>query len=181
MTIKAMIMDSAAMRRALSRIAHEITEKNQGAEDMCLLGVRTRGVPLAEILSRNIESYEGVAVPVGNLDITMHRDDMSAEAKEELAGECHIPCDINGKRVIIVDDVFYTGRTARAAMESVFAYGRPRSIQLAVLVDRGHRELPIRADYVGKNVPTSANEKIAVRLASLDGEDAVYICDSDPV
>ncbi len=179
MKIKALIMDSAAMRRALSRIAHEITEKNQGADDMCLLGVRTRGIPLAEILRENIENYEGVSVPVGHLDITMHRDDMSAETKEELAGECHIPCDINGKRVIIVDDVFYTGRTARAAMESVFAYGRPKSIQIAVLVDRGHRELPIRADYVGKNVPTSASEKIAVRLKSMDGEDAVYICEPD--
>lgn len=179
MTVKAKIMDDAAMRRALSRIAHEIVEKNQGAEDMCLLGVRTRGVPLAAILRENIENYEGVTVPLGWLDITMHRDDITPEAKEELAGECHIPCDINDKRVVIVDDVFFTGRTARAAMESVFAYGRPRSIQLAVLVDRGHRELPLRADYVGKNAPTSTGEKIAVRLKSMDGEDAVYICDVD--
>ncbi len=179
MTVKAKIMDDAAMRRALSRIAHEIVEKNQGAEDMCLLGVRTRGVPLAAILRENIENYEGVRVPMGWLDITMHRDDISPEAKEELAGECHIPCDINDKRVVIVDDVFFTGRTARAAMESVFAYGRPRSIQLAVLVDRGHRELPLRADYVGKNVPTSTSEEIAVRLKDMDGEDAVYICDVD--
>ncbi len=179
MTVKAKIMDDAAMRRALSRIAHEIVEKNQGAEDMCLLGVRTRGVPLAAILRENIENYEGIRVPMGWLDITMHRDDISPEAKVELAGECHIPCDINDKRVVIVDDVFFTGRTARAAMESVFAYGRPRSIQLAVLVDRGHRELPLRADYVGKNVPTSINEEISVRLKDMDGEDAVYICDID--
>lgn len=179
MTRKAQIMDEAAMRRALSRIAHEIVEKNQGAEDICLLGIRSRGVPLAKVLAANIESYEGVSVPVGTLDITMHRDDLSAEDKVSLAGECHFPCDINGIRVILVDDVFYTGRTARAAMEAVFANGRPRSIQLAVLIDRGHRELPIRADYVGKNVPTSSSEQIAVSIRDMDDEDAVYICDND--
>lgn len=172
---KAKILDQAAIKRALARITHEIIEKNEGAEDICLLGVQTRGVPIAEILAANVKLFEDVDVPVGYLDITYHRDDMSTSDKERKAGECHIPCDITDKTVIIVDDVLYTGRTVRAAIESVFSFGRPKKLQLAVLVDRGHRELPIKADYVGKNVPTSHHEKISVKIDGVDDETAVYI------
>ena len=174
---KAQILDAAGIRRAVARITHEIIERNRGAEDICLLGVRRRGIPLAEMLADNIERFEGKRVPLGYLDITYHRDDLSAEERTNILAERHIPCDVREKTVIIVDDVLYTGRTARAAMESVFADGRPKAIQLAVLIDRGHRELPIRPDYVGKNVPTSKNELISVMLSAYDGEDAVYISD----
>lgn len=176
---KAKIMDEVAIGRAMARITHEIIEHNQGVESVCLLGVKRRGIPLAAILAENILRFEGVEVPVGYLDITKHRDDISDADKAELAGDCHFPCDIEDKRVIIVDDVLFTGRTARAAMEAVFAYGRPDSLQFAVLVDRGHRELPIRADYVCKNVPTSLSEKVSVKIKEIDGETAVYICDLD--
>ncbi len=172
---KSIIMDEIAIKRALARISHEIIEKNKGAQNLCLLGVKRRGIPMAHLLAENIEKFEGVRVPVGFLDVTKHRDDLSDAAKEELAGDCHFPCDIENMRVIIVDDVLFTGRTTRAAMESVFAYGRPRSIQFAVLIDRGHRELPIRADYVGKNVPTSRSETVSVLVYDYDGENAVYI------
>ncbi|MBP5662200.1 MAG: bifunctional pyr operon transcriptional regulator/uracil phosphoribosyltransferase PyrR [Clostridia bacterium] len=175
MNPKAKIMDELAVRRAMARITHEIIERNHGVENICLLGVKRRGMPLADMLADNIRRFEETAVPVGYLDITRHRDDLSDAAKEELAGECHFPCDITGMRVIIIDDVLYTGRTARAAMEAVFAAGRPQSVQLAVLVDRGHRELPIRADYVGKNVPTAQSEKVRVMMNAIDGETAVYI------
>ena len=174
---KAMVMDEAALSRALARITHEIIERNRGAEEICLLGVKRRGIPLAAILAENIKRFEGVEGPLGHLDITLHRDDLSAEDKQSAKGACHIPCDIREKTVIIVDDVLFTGRTARAALEAVFAYDRPRAVQLAVLIDRGHRELPFRPDYVGKNVPTSKNETVAVRLHGVDGENAVYICD----
>jgi len=130
------------------------------------------------MLAENIKRFEGVEVPVGHLDITPHRDDLSRQEKENLEKACHIPCDIRQKTVIIVDDVLFTGRTARAALEAVFAYDRPKAVQLAVLVDRGHRELPIRPDYVGKNVPTSKNEMIAVTVGEIDGENGVYICDA---
>lgn len=179
MKTKAKIMDELAIHRALARITHEIIERNQGVGDICLLGVKRRGIPLANMLAGNIERFEGVKVPVGYIDITKHRDDISDADKKELAGDCHFPCDIKDKRVIIVDDVLYTGRTARAAMEAVFAFGRPRSLQFAVLVDRGHRELPIRADYVCKNVPTSLSEKVSVKIDEIDNETAVYICDLD--
>lgn len=174
---KVKIMDEIAINRALARITHEIIEHNQGVADVCLLGVKRRGIPLSAILAENIKKFEGVSVPVGYLDITLHRDDLTDDVKASLAGECHFPCDIKDKDVIIVDDVLYTGRTARAAMESVFAYGRPKTLQFAVLVDRGHREVPIRADYVGKNVPTSQSETVSVRLMEYDGENAVYIGD----
>ncbi len=177
MKIKAKIMDELAISRAMARITHEIIEHNQGVDNVCLLGIKRRGIPLANMLSENINRFEGVRVPVGYLDITRHRDDLSDADKAELAGDCHFPCDITGKCVIIVDDVLFTGRTARAAMEAVFAYGRPDSLQFAVLVDRGHREVPIRADYVCKNVPTSLNEKVAVMMEDVDRETAVYICD----
>ena len=175
---KAMIMDEAAVGRAMARITHEIIERNRGAEEICLLGIKRRGIPLAAMLAQNIKKFEGVDVPLGQLDITLHRDDLSEQDKQSGAGNCLIPCDIRQKTVIIVDDVLYTGRTARAALEAVFAYDRPRAVQLAVLVDRGHRELPIRPDYVGKNVPTSKNEMIAVTVGEIDGENGVYICDT---
>ena len=174
---KAQILDGAGMTRAMARITHEIIERGHGAEGICLLGVRSRGVPLAQRLADNLERFEGIRVPVGILDITRHRDDITAKERESVVARQHIPCDVSEKTVIIVDDVLYTGRTARAAMESVCAAGRPRAIRLAVLIDRGHRELPIRPDYVGKNVPTSKTEKISVLLNETDGEDAVYICD----
>ena len=177
MKIKSKIMDKISITRAMARITHEIIEKNNGAENVILLGVKRRGVPLSKILAENIEKFENIKVPVGYLDITRHRDDLSDADKQTLAGECHFPCDITDKTVVIVDDVLYTGRTARAAIESVFAFGRPKALQLAVLVDRGHRELPIRADYVCKNVPTSHNEKVLVKVAEFDGETGVYIAE----
>ena len=174
---KAMIMDEAAVGRAMARITHEIIERNRGAEQICLLGVKSRGIPLAQRLAENIFRFEGVEVPIGQLDITLHRDDLSEQDKQGIENTCLIPCNLRDKTVIIVDDVLYTGRTARAALEAIFANGRPSAVQLAVLVDRGHRELPIRPDYVGKNVPTSKSEKIAVAVKECDGEDGVYICD----
>ena len=173
---KTMIMDEAALRRAMARITHEIIERNQGAEEICLLGVERRGIHLANMLAENIRKFEGVVVPLGSLDITKHRDDMSDEDKQNIESRGHhIPCDIREKTVIIVDDVLYTGRTARAALEAVFSNARPRSVQLAVLIDRGHRELPIRPDYVGKNLPTSKTELVAVNVRQIDGENGVYI------
>ena len=176
---KTMIMDEAAMRRALARITHEIIERNRGAEDICILGVKRRGIYLAAMLAENIKRFEGVDTPLGHLDITLHRDDISEADKQSIENACYIPCDIREKNVIIVDDVLYTGRTARAALEAVFANARPRAVQLAVLIDRGHRELPIRPDYVGKNVPTSKSELVAVAVSEIDGENGVYICDAD--
>lgn len=175
---KAMVMDETALTRALARITHEIIERNRGAEEICLLGVKRRGIPLAARLAENIRRFEGVDVPLGHLDITLHRDDLSEADKQSAEGACHIPCDIREKTVVIVDDVLYTGRTARAALEAVFAYARPKAVQLAVLIDRGHRELPLRPDYVGKNVPTAKNEFIAVAVREIDGENGVYICDA---
>ena len=174
---KAQIMDATAIARAMARITHEIIERNQGVQNICLLGVRRRGVPLAAMLAANIKRFEGVDIPLGYLDITKHRDDITMQEKQETVAECHFPCDIREKTVIVVDDVLYTGRTARAALETVFAFDRPQAVQLAVLVDRGHRELPIRPDYVGKNVPTSRSETVAVRLDEIDGETGVYIWD----
>lgn len=175
MSEKTQIMDEVTMRRSLARMTHEIIERNEGVQDVVLMGVVTRGASLATILQANIQKFEGVTVPVGHLDITLHRDDLSSEEKQKRSQESVFPCDITGKTVIIVDDVLYTGRTARAAMEAVITKGRPRYIQLAVLVDRGHRELPIRADFVGKNVPTAKSENVQVRLMDNDGENAVYI------
>ena len=175
MNYKTMILDQIAIKRSLVRITHEIIEKNKGAKDICLLGVKSRGVPLAKRLKENILMFEGVDVPLGVLDITKHRDDISIEQKMNVTSECEIPCDLTDKTVIIVDDVLFTGRTARAALEAVFTYARPKSIQLAVLIDRGHRELPLKPDYVGKNVPTSGDEEIKVLVNEVDKEEAVYI------
>lgn len=179
MNRKAMIMDEAALLRAMARITHEIIERNRGAEEVCLLGVHTRGVPLSKMLAENIRRFEGVDVPVGEIDITLHRDDLSDSDKQGILPKCRIPCDLREKTVILVDDVLYTGRTARAALEAVFSAGRPKAVQLAVLVDRGHRELPIRPDYVGKNVPTSKSEMVEVSVRETDGENGVYICDAE--
>lgn len=171
------IMDEAAIRRALTRISHEILERNKGVENLLLVGIKTRGIYLAKRLSERIEQFEGSGIPVGELDITMYRDDLSFkdESHEPIVKGRQIPGDITGKRIVLVDDVLYTGRTVRAALDALMDHGRPQVIQLAVLIDRGHRELPIRPDYVGKNVPTSHAEKIAVELIEVDGQDQVLI------
>lgn len=175
MRLKARLMDEAAMNRALMRISHEITEKNKGVENVVLVGIRRRGVPISEIIRSNIVKIEDVSIPCGCVDVNFYRDDLSHESEMPVIKKADIGIDVNDKDVVLVDDVLYTGRTARAAIEAVFSAGRPRSIQFAVLVDRGHRELPIRADYVGKNVPTSRSELIEVRLPEYDGETGVYL------
>lgn len=172
---KTVLLDEQGIRRSLIRIAHEIIEKNKGVGDILLVGIRTRGVPLAEALAAEIERIEGVKVPVGILDITLYRDDLSTLSYQPVVHQTQIPVDISGKKIILVDDVLYTGRTVRAALDAIIDLGRPTVIQLAVLVDRGHRELPIRADYVGKNVPTSSREVISVQLKAIDGVDKVLI------
>ncbi|MHB1415142.1 MAG: bifunctional pyr operon transcriptional regulator/uracil phosphoribosyltransferase PyrR [Chloroflexota bacterium] len=167
-------MNGMEMRRALVRIAHQITERNQGAEDVMLIGIRNRGVPLAQRLAGMIQEMEGVAVPLGELDITLYRDDLGRRSLP-VVHRTDIPEAVDGKRVVLVDDVLYTGRSVRAALDAVMDFGRPDAVQLAVLIDRGHRELPIRADYVGKNVPTSQEEDVEVRLVETDGRDEVAI------
>jgi pyrimidine operon attenuation protein/uracil phosphoribosyltransferase len=172
---RAGVFDAANLRRALTRIAHEIVERNEGADDVILVGMYTRGVVLARRLAAAIESFEGVEVPVGTLDPSFFRDDIGLRAVHPL-GPTEVPTDVTGKVVVLVDDVLYTGRTARAALDALVDIGRPRSVQLAVLVDRGHRELPIRADYVGKNLPTKTAEDVRVCLEETDGGvDAVEI------
>ena len=175
MKVKAQLLDEAAMGRALMRISHEIVEKNKGAESIQLVGIIRRGVPLAEKIRDNIAKIENVTVPCGSVDIKFYRDDLTQITDSPTVKRAELPFDVTGRDVVLVDDVLYTGRTARAAIEAVFSCGRPRSIQFAVLVDRGHRELPIRADYVGKNVPTSRSEMIEVKLPEFDGETAVYL------
>ena len=170
-------MSSEDMKRALKRMSHQILEGNHGAENLVFLGIRRRGVPLAERLSSNINAIEGLEVPVGELDITLYRDDLSLISEDPLVNSSSVPFDITGKTVVLVDDVIYTGRTARAALDATSALGRAARIQLAVLVDRGHRELPIRADYVGKNVPTAGNELIAVQVEEIDGTEGVKLYD----
>ena len=177
MKVKARLMDEAAMNRALMRISHEIVEKNKGAENLRLVGILRRGGPLAQKLQQNIQMIENIHVPFGSVDIRFYRDDLSHVSDSPTIQRSELPFDVNGKDIVLVDDVLYTGRTVRAAIEAVFRCGRPKSIQFAVLVDRGHRELPIRADYVGKNVPTSRTEMIEVRLPEYDGETAVYLVD----
>ena len=172
---KAVIMDQQGIRRALNRISHEIVEANKGVEDIVLVGIRTRGVPLAVRIAEGIKSIEGVEPPVGMLDITLYRDDLSTLAYQPIVHGTEINTEMNGKVIVLVDDVLFTGRTVRAALDAIIDIGRPKAIQLAVLIDRGHRELPIRADYVGKNVPTSHQEVISVQLADNDGEDQVVI------
>ncbi|WP_261797569.1 bifunctional pyr operon transcriptional regulator/uracil phosphoribosyltransferase PyrR [Bacillus testis] len=176
---KAIVLDEQAIRRALTRIAHEIIEKNKGIEDCILVGIKTRGIFIAKRLAERIEQIEGNQIAVGELDITLYRDDLSTKQNdgEPLVKGSDIPVDITNKKVIVIDDVLYTGRTVRAALDALIDIGRPSQIQLGVLVDRGHRELPIRADYVGKNVPTSQGEKITVSLTEVDGLDKVSIHD----
>ena len=172
---KAEIIDGEGLRRAITRIAHEIIEKNGGAKDLVLVGIRRRGVPLARRIAAKIREFEEIEPPVGALDITLYRDDLQTIAHQPVVGPTEVPVDVEGKVVILVDDVLFTGRTARAALDELIDLGRPRAIQLAVIVDRGHRELPIRADFVGKNVPTSRREVIMVKVSEIDRQDGVFI------
>lgn len=173
---KAKILDEKAMYRAITRISHEIIEKNKGVEDVYIVGIKSKGVPVAKMIAKKISEIENTDVRTGFIDITMYRDDIVRDYGKRKAGE-EFMLDIEGKTVVLVDDVLYTGRTIRAALDYIIDIGRPKLIQLAVLVDRGHRELPIRADYVGKNVPTSKTEFITVKFKDIDGEDSVIICE----
>ena len=178
---KKTILDSQQMRRILRRMASEIIERNRGVEDLVLVGIRTRGVPLAEALAAHIEHEEGREIPIGVLDINLYRDDLSLIAAHPVLKKTEIPFDVDGSKIVLVDDVLFTGRTIRAALDSLMDLGRPDWIQLAVLVDRGHREVPIRADYVGKNVPTSRDESVEVLLELIDGrEEVLLIKDAEP-
>ena len=169
-----LVLTERDMARALSRIAHEILEQNRGPKELVMVGMRTRGAPLAHRIAAKIREFEGREVPVGSLDIGLYRDDISEGVRPRVQ-PTHIPVDIEGLKVVLVDDVVYTGRSTRAAMDALTDLGRPQLIQLAVLIDRGHRELPIRADYVGKNVPTSKDEEVMVRLVETDGRDEVVL------
>lgn len=175
MKFKAQIMDEKGINRSITRLSHEIIERNKGISDVILIGIKTRGVPLAERIAKRIEEIEEEAVKVGSVDITLYRDDLSKEEESPILNDTNIDFDIEDKHVVLVDDVIYTGRTVRAAMDALVDCGRANTIQLAVLVDRGHRELPIRADYVGKNVPTSKKEIITVKLSEIDEENIVAI------
>ncbi len=172
---KTVLLDEQAMHRALVRIAHEILEKNKGVDDIVLVGIRSRGVPLAERVAAAIENIEGKRPPVGVLDITLYRDDLSILSYQPIVRPTTMPVDIDNKIIVLVDDVLYTGRTIRSALNAIIDMGRPKSIQLAVLIDRGHRELPIRADYVGKNVPTSSKVSVNVKVAEIDDTDQVVL------
>ncbi len=174
-SFKAALMDGAAVSRALKRISHEIVEKNDGCRNLCIIGIKRRGVPLSQIIANNIKQIEGVSVPVGVLDITFYRDDLEHISDDPVIHNPQLPFDITGKTVILVDDVLYTGRTVRAAMDALKVCGRAAAIQLAVLIDRGHRELPIRGDYVGKNIPTSKSERIFVRIPPFDEDTSVEL------
>ena len=169
------LIDREGIRRILTRISHEIVEKNKGTEDIVLIGIRTRGVPLARRIAKTIKDFEKVDLPVGVLDITLYRDDLSQIAHQPIVHKTEISLDITGKKVVLVDDVIFTGRTIRAAMDALIDLGRPRSIQLAVITDRGHRELPISPDYVGKNLPTSKDELVEVNVKEIDGQDRVFL------
>lgn len=175
MKLKAQIMDEAALNRALMRISHEIAEKNKGVENVVLVGILRRGEPIARRIQANIKKIEDIELPCGSIDIRFYRDDLSELTENPVVGRTALPFDVTDRDVVLTDDVLYTGRTARAAIEAVFSCGRPRSIQLAILVDRGHRQLPIRADYVGKNLPTSHSELVEVRLPEYDGETGVFL------
>ncbi len=169
------IMDSEAVERALKRISHEIIERNKGCENLCIIGICRRGVPLAKRLCKNISIIEGKELPMGILDITLYRDDLSEKFKDPVINATDIPFSVTGKKIVLVDDVLYTGRTVRAAIDAIISLGRPSCIQLAIMVDRGHRELPIRGDFVGKNIPTSHEERVLVKIPEIDGEGGVYI------
>lgn len=175
LAFKSRVMEPDDIRRAVTRVAHEILERNKGAAELAIVGVHTRGIPLAARIAARVSELEGVDVPSGKLDITLYRDDLSEVGLQPIVRRTEVPFDIARKRIVLVDDVLYTGRTARAALDALIDLGRPAGIQLAVLVDRGHRELPIRADYVGKNMPTARNEVVKVKLQEIDGEDAVEL------
>ena len=172
---KAQIMDAKAIDRAITRIAHEIVERNQGTDGIVLIGIRKRGVPLAKRIQKKLKEFEGADVPLGIIDITLYRDDLQQIGPTPIIRSTEIPQDITGKVVVLVDDVLFTGRTVRAALDQIIDFGRPKAIQLAVLVDRGHRELPVRADFVGKNLPTAKKEIVAVNVEEEDGFDGVSI------
>ena len=177
MLYKHQIMDEAQMHRSITRMAHEIIERNKGAEDVVLVGIRRRGEPLAKMLAEAVERVEGTALPVGTVDITFYRDDLTQDFRDPKLNRTDLSFSIEEKTVVLVDDVLYTGRTARAALDALMDLGRPRRVQLAVLIDRGHRELPIRADFVGKNVPTSVSEFIRVNIPEFDDDNGVWLCD----
>lgn len=176
---KSKLMDKDAVDRAVARIAHEILEKNKGTKGLCFIGIRNRGVYLAGRLAECIKKIDKASVPVGILDITLYRDDLALASGQPVVHKTEIDFDITDKNLVLVDDVLYTGRTIRAALDALIDLGRPNSIQLAVMVDRGHRELPIRADYVGKNIPTAKNETVEVRLEEIDGKDEVVIIEKE--
>lgn len=175
MKIKTKVADKEGLDRILTRIAHEILEKNKGSQNLVLMGMRTRGEFLAQRIYKKLKSIDGAELPIGVLDVTLYRDDFRTRIKQPEVSVSNITFDINEKHIILIDDVLYTGRTVRSAMNAIMDLGRPASIQLCILVDRGHRELPIRADYVGKNIPTSQNEEIKVRMIEVDEEDAIYL------
>lgn len=179
MKIKSKIIDADGFDRILTRIAHEILEKNKGSKDLVLMGMRTRGEFLARRIHNKLKAIDGADLPLGVLDVTLYRDDFRKRIKQPQVSVSNITFDINEKHIILVDDVLFTGRTVRSALNAIMDLGRPASIQLCILIDRGHRELPIRADYVGKNIPTSHNEEIKVRMTEVDNEDAVYLAESD--
>lgn len=176
--VKAKIIDEIGLKRTVIRLAHEILERNRGADNLVIVGIRTRGVFLAQRIIEEINNIEGKRLPLGFLDITMYRDDFRDRLKQPVVQKTELPFDIYDKDVVLVDDVLYTGRTTRAALEALMSFGRPKRIQLAVLVDRGHRELPIKADYVGKNMPTSIGEEVQVKMNELDDEDCVLLVES---
>jgi len=175
MNVKKKLMDATRMKRAIRRMAIEIVERNRGIEDLLIIGIRSRGVPIAERIARQIEEMEGAPVPTGILDITLYRDDLTTIAPQPVVKPTKLPEPIDDKIVVLVDDVLYTGRTVRAALDALIDFGRPKAVQLAVLIDRGHRELPIHADVVGKSLPTDRKEVIKVKMAETDGEDEVLI------
>ena len=175
MDIKSKIIDGTGLNRIITRIAHEILEKNKGSNNLVLMGMRTRGEFLAKRIFLKIKDIEAIELPFGVLDVTLYRDDFRTRLKQPEVSVSNITFDINGKDIILIDDVLFTGRTVRSALNAIMDMGRPNSIQLFVLIDRGHRELPIRADYVGKNIPTSVNEEIKVKMTEVDGEDAIYL------
>lgn len=179
MKIRTKVADSEGLDRILTRITHEILEKNKGSKDLVLIGMRTRGEFLAKRIQSKLKNIDGADLPIGVLDVTLYRDDFRTRIKQPEVSVSNITFDINDKHIILMDDVLYTGRTVRSAMNAIMDLGRPASIQLFILVDRGHRELPIRADYVGKNVPTSQNEEIKVKLSEVDEEDAIYLIEID--
>lgn len=178
MKIKAKIVDDIGIQRILVRIAHEILEKNKGSKNLVLMGMRTRGEFLARRIFNKIKEIESIELPLGVLDVTLYRDDFRMRLKQPQVSVSDITFDINEKDIILIDDVLYTGRTVRGALDALMDLGRPNSIQLFALVDRGHRELPIKADYVGKNIPTSIDEEVKVKMEEIDGEDAIYLIDT---